>query len=157
MEENKNGANAQGQGQEGIVNKLVAKVCLLLKIGDEGKVAAFFARQLRVLNQNLARAKRNVETLKEQKREALEELADRIEDATLAVEESFTAVDIERIGNNANSDDFAVEYWNRISNWESTLEALQESKEDAIKNWDAKIKEAEETVAHLTKRIESIS
>ena len=155
MEENKNGANAQGQ--EGVVNKLVAKVCALLKIGDEGKVAAFFARQLRVLNQNLARAKRNVETLKEQKREALEELADKIEDATLAIEESFTAVDVERIGNNANSDDFATDYWNRISNAESTLEALQESKEESIKNWDSKIKEAEETVAHLTKRIESIS
>lgn len=155
MEENKNGAEAQGQ--TGVVNKLVAKVCALLKIGDEGKVAAFFARQLRVLNQNLARAKRNVETLKEQKREALEELADKIEDATLAIEESFTAVDVDRIGNNANSDEFAVEYWSRISNWEATLEALQESKEEAIKNWDSKIKEAEETVAHLTKRIASIS
>ena len=151
---NQTGANAQPTT---VVNKLVAKICELLKIGEEGKVAAFFARQLRSLNTNLGKAQRNLESLKAQKNEAMVEYQDGIEDATIAVDDAFLAVDVERIGNNANSDDFAFEYWSRISEAEARLESITKEKESAEEHWNNQIEEAEKVVAHLKKRIETIS
>jgi flagellar biosynthesis chaperone FliJ len=151
---NQTGAGAQPTT---VVNKLVAKICELLKIGEEGKVAAFFARQLRSLNTNLGKAQRNLESLKAQKNEVMVEYQDGIEDATIAVDDAFLAVDVERIGNNANSDDFAFEYWSRISEAEARLESITKEKESAEEHWNNQIEEAEKVVAHLKKRIETIS
>jgi flagellar biosynthesis chaperone FliJ len=153
---NQTGAGAQPV-QPTVVNKLVAKICELLKIGDEGKVAAFFARQLRSLNTNLGKAQRNLESLKAQRNEAMVEYQDAIEDATIAVDDAFLAVDVERIGNNANSDEFAVEYWSRISEAEARLESITQEKNSAEEHWNNQIEDAEKVVAHLKKRIETIS
>lgn len=140
-----------------VVSKLVSKICSLLKLGDEGKVANFFARQLKDLSKNLDRAERNLEILNLNKKDVIEEYDDMLEDANAALEEAYLAVDLTKIQTNASCDEFGDYYWALINDCESRIKAIEAQRDEKVSALDKEVQETEVLIVRITKRIAKIS
>lgn len=136
---------------------LVRKICSLLKLGDIGKLESFFNRVIKSLNKEIAANVKNIEVLKFNHTQALEELDDEIEDAQQSYEDSYLKVDVSKLNTNESQKEFQEVYLLEIANKAKIVEDLKKKKETLVRDHEAEIKEIEDTIALLKERVSKIS
>lgn len=136
---------------------LVRKISAFLKLGETGKLESFFQRVIKTLSKEISAHKKNLDTLKFNYTQEIEDIDDEIQDAQVAYEESFMKVDIDKIGTNEAQKDFQEVYLANIDTKALVVENLKKKKEEATQAYDASVKETQEQIDSLTKRVEAIS
>ena len=136
---------------------LVRKISAFLKLGETGKLESFFQRVIKTLSKEISAHKKNLDTLKFNYTQEIEDIDDEIQDAQVAYEESFMKVDIDKIGTNEAQKDFQEVYLANIDAKALVVENLKKKKEEATQAYDALVKETQEQIDSLTKRVQAIS
>lgn len=136
---------------------LVRKISAFLKLGETGKLESFFQRVIKTLSKEISAHKKNLDTLKFNYTQEIEDIDDEIQDAQVAYEESFMKVDIDKIGTNEAQKDFQEVYLANIDAKAIVVENLKKKKDRATELYEASVKETQEQIDSLTKRVEAIS
>ena len=92
-------------------------ISAFLKLGDDGKLDSFFTRIIKTLSKEVCAHKKNLDNLRFNHEQKLDELNDSLEDAQTALQESYLKVDIELIGNNAAQKSFEDLYLENIEQY----------------------------------------
>lgn len=136
---------------------IVAKVLALLNITEEGKIENFFMKQRKSLEKDIKNLNKNLDTLKDQHQDAIEDLNEKLEDARVRVTEAYTSIKVEDIDTNEKANQFADLYWDRIERAESEVEKLEKQKEQAEKVQQDLIENIQKEIAERQRRLDMIS
>lgn len=136
-----------------IVNKIMA----LFNLGEQGKLDSLIGHTRRYITNDIKRSKNNLQTLKLQHEQKLEEIEFEIQDAEKAVEDAYTNVDFERLETNASQKDYVSTYLQQIKYAEDNLNSIISRKERTIESYNNQVKDAEEFIAKIEARLEKIN
>lgn len=136
---------------------LVRKISAFLKLGETGKLESFFQRVIKTLSKEISAHKKNLDTLKFNYTQEIEDIDDEIQDAQVAYEESFMKVDIDKIGTNEAQKDFQEVYLANIDAKAIVVENLKKKKGKVTEAYEDAVKDTQEQIDSLTKRVEAIS
>ena len=137
--------------------KIVAKVLALLNITEEGKIENFFMKQRKSLEKDIKNLNKNLDTLKDQHQDAIEDLNEKLEDARVRVTEAYTSVKVEDIDTNEKANQFADSYWNRIEIAENEVKRLKEQIENSEKAQQELIESIQKEIVERQRRLDMIS
>lgn len=137
--------------------KIVAKVLALLNITEEGKIENFFMKQRKSLEKDIKNLNKNLDTLKDQHQDAIEDLNEKLEDARVRVTEAYTSVKVEDIDTNEKANQFADLYWNRIEIAENEVKRLEKQIEDSEKAQQELIESIQKEITERQRRLDMIS
>jgi len=135
---------------------IVAKVMAILGLDEAGRVQKFFKGEIKTINRLITKLEANKQTNKINFDEKVSNLQEEIEDATEAVENAYTSVNIEKIKDNASMKAFGTRYWSVVSDAEHALKVLKERLADAREDNKAGIKDGNEQIARYKERIAKI-
>jgi len=135
---------------------IVAKVMAILGLDEAGKIQKFFKGEIKQLNRNITKLEANKQTNKINFDEVISNSKEEIEDATEAVENAYTAINIREINDNAAMKAFSTRYWRNVSAAEETLSILIEGLAISRENNKEKIKDINEQIAKYKARIAKI-
>lgn len=136
---------------------LVRAIVTLFKLGEEGKIENFFARERKALERQVSKLEKALDVTEFNHKNALEDLADKIVDATAAIENAYTQVDAERVSSNSDCDSFASSYWRNIELAEANLKTLEEEQDSIIAKYDETVKASKLQIAERKRRLSRIS
>jgi vacuolar-type H+-ATPase catalytic subunit A/Vma1 len=136
---------------------LVRAIVTLFKLGEEGKIENFFARERKALERQVSKLEKALDVTEFNHKNALEDLADKIVDATAAIENAYTQVDAERVSSNSDCDSFASSYWRNIELAEANLKTLEEEQESVVEKYNATVKASKLQIAERKRRLSKIS
>ncbi len=136
---------------------LVRAIVTLFKLGEEGKIENFFARERKALERQVSKLEKALDVTEFNHKNALEDLADKIVDATAAIENAYTQVDAERVSSNSDCDSFASSYWRNIELAEANLKTLEEEQESVVEKYNATVKASKLQIAERKRRLSRIS
>jgi anti-sigma28 factor (negative regulator of flagellin synthesis) len=136
---------------------IVRAIVTLFKLGEEGKVENFFARQRRAMSREVATLQKEMDLNKFNHEQALEDVDDKIADAKEAIENAYLQVDASKITNNADADRFADGYWDRVLAAEAHLKTLEEEKETLVEEYEEQLDENKQEIAERKRRVSKIS
>lgn len=136
---------------------IVQKVLALLNITEEGKIENFFMKQRKSLEKDIKNLNKNLDTLEDQHKDAIDELNEKIEDARVRVNEAYTSIKVENIDTNEKANEFADLYWNRIEIAESEVERLEKLKEESKKSNTELIENIQKEIKERQRRLDMIS
>lgn len=136
---------------------IVKRVLAALNLTEEGKVENFFVKQISVLTKDIKNLGKNIDTVKDQKAEALEELNEKLEDAKVRVEEAYAGVTVENVASNETATRFADTYWSRVSRAEEAVAELKADIENTTKRYDEQLKGLDAQVAKRQARLDILS
>lgn len=111
---------------------LYQTVLAMLKAGNEGKLLAFFQRQLSKSATALKGHDQNIKNLEYNRDRDVETIDGQLEDAEAELNSVYSSIDVERLGNNAQMDAYAEEYWSRITAAEDKVKALKDRRQATI-------------------------
>ena len=100
---------------------------------------------------------KNIDTVTDQKIDALEAISDKIADAEEAVIAAYDAVTAEDVKTNEKADSFASQYWRNIERAEAIVMQLNKQYEQTEKQFDAQLEELQNQLKETKRRIETIS
>ena len=135
---------------------LVAIIAAALNLGDEGKLASFFAREERDLERSIKGRETNILTLKHNRDSRVLEIEDQIEDQGQALEEAYTNITPEDVATNADQRSFSKQYWAEVENASTLLEGMKKSILDLDKNLSIGIEAEEKQISKLQARLDKI-
>jgi len=117
-----------------VSNKLVAKIVKVLKMDDSSKIENFLSREVKSQQRAIDALEMNRSTATLQLKGDLSEIAEKIEDAEVAVEEAYEAVTIADVKSNESMTNFSPAYWANIQKKEAAQPSLppQPSKEELL-------------------------
>lgn len=102
---------------------LYSRICAFLKVDDEGKVRSFLDRVIKNLTRSVEAVEQNVKALQFQLETATSKHQDAVEDLTQAIVDVETGVDLSRIQNNSDAEQYQQYYLNSIKRAEEALES----------------------------------
>lgn len=135
---------------------IVARILSLLNITEEGRINKFFGKQRSLLAKDIKNLNKNLDTLKGQELEDLEELNEQLEDAEVRVEEAYTSVAIKDIATNEAASKFAIVYWENIEKAESEVSRIKEQIEKTKERYAERRKDIQEQIAERERRLSKI-
>ncbi|HEY8362838.1 MAG TPA: hypothetical protein VIK77_08140 [Tissierellaceae bacterium] len=135
---------------------IVAKILSLLNITEEGRIDKFFGKQRSLLTKDIKNLNKNLDTLKNQEVDDLEELNEQLEDAEVRVEEAYTSVAIKDIATNEAASKFAIVYWENIEKAESEVSRIKEQIEKTKERYAERRKDIQEQIAERERRLSKI-
>lgn len=136
---------------------IVQKVLALLNITEEGKIENFFMKQRKSLEKDIKNLNKNLDTIKDQHQDAIDELNEKIEDAKVRVNEAYTSIKVEDIDTNEKANNFADVYWGRIEIAEGEVERLEKQKEESKKSNTELIEDIQKEIKERQRRLDMIS
>ena len=136
---------------------LVRRIVNFFKLGEEGKVENFFAKQRKTMNREVQTLEKRIDTMEFSHKQKLEDYDDRIEDAEANVENAYLAVDVDSLGTNESLTEFAEVYWNKVTLAEANLDTLREDRELCIEKHNEAVKAEREQMAERKRRLSKIS
>jgi len=136
---------------------LVRAISSFLKLGDDGKLDSFFTRVAKTLNKEISAHKKNLDNMKFNHDQKVDELQDSLEDANTALAEAYMKVDVSQIGSNAEQAAFQDAYLENIDNHELAVQRIEKSIEAEKESYNSSKKKVDETIESLNKRINKIS
>jgi len=140
-----------------IYTGIVAKVMAILGLDEAGKVQKFFKGEIKSMNRLITKLEANKQTNKINFDEAVSNLQEEVEDATEAIENAYTNIQIERISDNASMKSFGKRYWSRISEAESNLKDINERLSDIKGENKESIKDIDDQITKWKERIAKIN
>ena len=136
---------------------IVERVLALLNITEEGKINNFFMKQRNILNKDIKNLNKNLDTLKDQHEERLEELNEKLQDAEVVVEESYTSIKVEDIATNEAANHFSDAYWSRIEQAEYQVSKLKAEIKYIKEAHEKSVEAVKEQITERKRRLEKIS
>ncbi len=136
---------------------IVRKISEFLKLGDDGKLDSFFTKIAKTLAKEVSAHKKNLDNLKFNHEQKIDELEDSLEDAESALAEAFLKVDIERIGNNASQAEFQEIYLANLDTHELAVQRIEKEIEKAKEKYNSNKEDIDKAIKSLEKRIKTIS
>lgn len=136
---------------------LVRAISAFLKLGEDGKLDSFFTRVVKTLGKEVAAHKKNLENLKFNHDQKIDELNDSLEDANTALSEAYMKVDMEQLGSNASQQSFQDVYLENIDTHELAVKKIEKEIEREKEDYSNKVKSIQEQIESLNKRIAKIS
>ena len=135
---------------------IVRAISALLNLGDNGKLDSFLARTVKTLNTEAKVLKNNLNTLEFNHQQELDGFEDKIADAKESLAESYLNIPVDRVETNATQIAYMDSYLNGIEAAEEDVERLENRKERAIEAYDVAVKDVNEQVVSLNKRVKTI-
>jgi hypothetical protein len=132
-------------------------VCSFLKLGNGGKVDSFLNRVIKTLKKEIVLLKKNLDTLKFNYEQSLEELNDKLDDAKENLEAAFVEINVDRIATNESQKDYEEVYLSNIDNKASVVASIEKTIEKAKDSFTADSLEIEEDIKSRENRISIIS
>lgn len=136
---------------------IVQKILALLNITEEGKIENFFMKQKKALDRDIKNLTKNLDTIKDQHQDELEQLNEKLEDAKTRVEEAYTSVKVEDIDTNEKASNFSEHYWDRIENAEYVVKSIEKEIESITKQKEKTIESIQLEIAERERRLKMIS
>lgn len=136
-----------------IVKRIMAK----LKLGDAGKLASFFEKQVKGATKSIRDLGRNKTTVENSLEDRLQDLNDKLEDATEAVVDAYDAVTADDVKTNQSRADFTSVYWGNITRAEALVTSIEESIEYAKESTKDQLEDISEQIAKYQTRIDRMS
>jgi len=135
---------------------IVRAISALLNLGDNGKLDSFLARTVKTLNTEAKVLTNNLNTLEFNHQQKLDSLEDSLEDAKETLAVSYLDIPVDCVETNAAQIAYMDTYLNGIEAAEEDVERLENRKERAIEAYDVAVKDVNEQVVSLNKRVKTI-
>lgn len=136
---------------------LVRAISEFLKLGDDGKLDSFFTRVIKTLEKEKVAFNKNLDNLKFNHEQKLDELKDSLEDAKAALDEQYLKVSVDKIGTNEAQKDFMESYLTAIDTHELAVTKIEKQIESLKEGYKADKERIEKQIESLNKRITKIS
>lgn len=136
---------------------IVNLVCKLLNLGDAAKIENFVEKCLKTLNKEAKLLNRNLDTLKINHQATLEDIDEQIEDLENELETAYTAIDPDRLKNNADIAQFREEYLESIAEVEARIDNVKKSREKEVESHKKKVEDIEKELDLRQRRISRLS
>lgn len=136
---------------------LLERILVKLGLTDGDRIKTFLERQVKSLKKDEKNLGKNIDTVTDQKIDALEAISDKIADAEEAVIAAYDAVTAEDVKTNEKADSFASQYWRNIERAEAVVMQLNKQYEQTEKQFDAQLEELQNQLKETKRRIETIS
>lgn len=137
---------------------LVDRILAFLQLGEDGKINAFFIKQVKRLKKDISNLEKNISTAKEIAKDSNEEVNEKIEDLKEQLNDAFMNISVEDVKTNELANDFEYTYWNRIAKieadikyQESIIEATNKKLESDIKGYESDIADRKARIAKIEK------
>jgi len=136
--------------------KIVNRIAAFLKLGDAGKLEAFFRRIIKTLTRENTAHKKNIEVIKFNLKTSVDELNDKLADAKEALDETYNNVDITKITNNADQTAYMEVYLTAVSKAKDVIKNIEENLEKKQEEVGEEIKLIEQSIARNNDTLESL-
>lgn len=135
---------------------LFERIKEFLKMGDDGRVLSFFQGELRKIERGIKTRKKDIEVQRQNLETEIEDLEAKLEDALLAMDNAYMNVQPDKLGSNAEREEFSKQYWAAINKAEADvknireqIKAARERVEDSIKTREVEISDLEAQKAKI--------
>ncbi len=136
---------------------IVRRAMAFLNLGEEGKLESFYGKVIytlnkekKIINQNIAQAKFNHES-------DLETFDENLKDAQDAFEHAKIDVDPSKIATNADQTAYVDAFLNNLDSKALAVKKIEKQIESAKESYEKAIKEYNEEIESLDKRIDFLS
>ncbi len=136
---------------------IVRKISEQQKLGNDGKLDSFIGKVIKNLTREVAVLEKNKETLTFNHQQRMDDFKDKIEDATEAEANSYTAINVKEITTNEAQNHYIETYLTNIERNGSAVKSIEEVQKSSVEIYDEKIKVLDESIATLKRRITTIS
>ncbi len=136
---------------------VLAAIMAYLNLGEEGKLGAFFQREIKKLNSRVKAANQSIANIEFNSGVQLEKLRDELEDAQDALEQSYLNVTPKDVSSNAAQEAHSSVYWSGIESAEANVTRITKHIANAVEQQENDIKVQTDLIATLEKRIASIT
>jgi len=136
---------------------IVKAIVTFFKLGEEGKIEAFFERERKHLTRDIKSLETASSVLTQQHENNLEDLKDKLEDAVQAVEDAYMNVDADKVASKLGAQQFSNHYWDAITIAEANVKTLEEDVELVIEAYTEKIKNNDKQIKERARRLAKIS
>lgn len=141
---------------ESTVLALAQKVLNLLNIGEEAKITNFYGREIKKFETCIRDHKRNLTTLENAYKDAVDDINYKIEDAQQAVEDAKVNITINNVRTNEDSEKFSHVYWRNIDVKLAYIEELKSNLVKLKEHYDYQVKDTNEKIEKCQARINMI-
>lgn len=141
---------------ESTVLALAQKVLNLLNIGEEAKITNFYGREIKKFETCIRDHKRNLTTLENAYKDAVDDINYKIEDAQQAVEDAKVNITINNVRTNEDSEKFSHVYWQNIDVKLAYIEELKSNLVKLKEHYDYQVKDTNEKIEKCQARINMI-
>ena len=135
---------------------IVERIMKSLKIGEEGKIASFFEKQVKEMNRAIDAHKRNLSNLAFQNEKELEAKREELEDAQAETDAAYENVKPSDVESNGAQADFAKKYWSRVEQAEGKAQSIQNQIDYAVEQYNKEVESVTEQIDELNFRIEKL-
>lgn len=143
--------------QETKTLEIIAFVMKIFQASDEHKITTFFNRQVKNLQRSIKDAKQNITVLNNQIENLKTKEVDDIEDATANVKNAYSNINVDRLGSNAEMDNYSSDYWSNVKDAESDLKSLEKTYENKKKQIQEQIDVNNEAISTYENRIKTLA
>lgn len=136
---------------------LTRKIASFLKLGDDGKLDSFFSKIVRTLTNEVKALQKNLDNLKFNHEQKLDDLQDKLSDAKDSLAEAFLKVNPELIANNAAQSDFMETYLSNLDDHEATVKSIEKNITDELESYKKDAKDIQDQIDSRELRIKTVS
>lgn len=135
---------------------LVKKVLAFLKIGEDGKIANFFGKEVSKFEKAIRDINRNKTTIENSYKDAVDDLNDKLADAEESVKEALLAITSEDVKTNDAANNFSSIYWSNIDRKLAEVARIKKSMETLKERFDKEIEYENSQISKYQGRIDMI-
>ena len=136
---------------------IVERIVTFLELNDAGKLQAFFKREAKKLKRDIKGNEKNLDTLGFNHEQGMEELAEKLEDAELRLENAYLSVDMDSIKTNEAQESFSRQYWASIELAEKAVQEIKTQVKDREEAFNNEKEDIEFQIIEIKYRIKKIS
>jgi len=136
---------------------IVERIVTFLELNDAGKLQAFFKREAKKLKRDIKGNEKNLDTLGFNHEQGMEELAEKLEDAELRLENAYLSVDMDSIKTNEAQESFSRQYWVSIELAEKAVQEIKTQVKDREEAFNNEKEDIEAQIKEIKYRIKKIS
>lgn len=136
---------------------IVRVIMTMLNLGEEGKISSFFLKVEKKLKREINILSRNLETVKSQTEQRIEDLTDQLQDANDTLNQAYYHVDLDNLQTNESQSNYVDVYLDNIDSKLKQVRKIQKQIEEEKDSFEKFKKETEEQIASLQKRIDIIT
>lgn len=132
-------------------------VCTLLKLGNGGKLDSFLLRVIKTLKKEIILLTKNLDTLKFNHEQTLDELNDKLDDAQESLQNSYFEINVDKIATNESQKAYEEVYLENIDRHQAVVKNILTKIQETKDSYEVNVLDLEEEIASRQTRIDTIS
>lgn len=132
-------------------------VCTLLKLGNGGKLDSFLLRVIKTLKKEIVLLNKNLDTLKFNHEQTLDELNDKLDDAQESLQNSYFEINVDKIATNESQKAYEEVYLENIDRHQAVVKNILTKIQETKDSYEVNVLDLEEEIASRQTRIDTIS